>query len=352
MLSVIKINESKKWDNLVKTFKNYDIYYLSGYVKSFEMHGDGEPILFHYEDSNIKAINVSMKKDISEFEFYNDIIPKNQLFDLATPYGYGGFIVEGNSCPESINRLNKKYEDFCIENNIISEFVRFHPVINNADIVKNMYDETILGKTISIDLSIVEDIWNNITSKNRNVIRKAKKNGVEIYWGRDSNLYDTFVKMYNSTMDKDNATDYYYFDKDFYRCILNDLKYNSLMFYALYENRIIAMSIIIFANDRMHYHLSASIDEYKYLAPTNLLLYEVACWGNANGFSHFHLGGGVGSSKDGLYKFKSSFNKNSDNNFIVGKKIFDKDKYEWLVSLRGFTEGDKTSTDFFPLYRK
>ena len=350
-LEAFNINEREKWDNIVQTFKNHDVYYLSGYVKSFEMHGDGEPILFYYEDSNIRTINVSMKKDISEFEFYNDKIPKNQLFDLATPYGYGGFIVEGNSCPESINMLNKKYEDFCIENNIISEFVRFHPLINNADIVKNMYDETTLGKTISIDLCTAEDIWNNITSKNRNVIRKAKKNGVEIYWGRDRNLYDIFIKMYNSTMDKDNATSYYYFDKDFYECILNDLKYNSLMFYAVYENMIIAMSIILFANDRMHYHLSASIDEYKHLAPTNLLLYEAARWGNAHGLSCFHLGGGVGSSEDSLYKFKSSFNRNSDNNFIVGKKIFDKDKYEMLVSLRGFLEEDDINV-FFPQYRR
>jgi Pyruvate/2-oxoacid:ferredoxin oxidoreductase gamma subunit len=36
------------------------VYYLSGYSKAFQLHGDGEPTLFYYEDSNIKAVNVVM----------------------------------------------------------------------------------------------------------------------------------------------------------------------------------------------------------------------------------------------------------------------------------------------------
>ncbi len=351
MLSVITINESEKWDDIIRTFKNYDVYYLSGYTKAFELHGDGEPILFYYEDNNIRAINVSMKRDISEVIYYKEIIPKRTLFDLSTPYGYGGFIIEGKCCSESIDKLNKEYVNFCIENSIICEFVRFHPLIENADIVNNIYDETILGKTVSINLSSTDKMWNDITSKNRNVIRKAKKNGVEIFWGRDRNLYDIFIEMYNHTMEKDNATSYYYFNKGFYDSILNDLKYNSHMFYAVYNNKIIAMSIILFANCNMHYHLSASVEEYKHLAPTNLLLYEAACWGNANGYSAFHLGGGVGSSEDSLYKFKNSFNRYSDNKFIIGKKIFDKGKYESLVSLRGFSEEISNMGNFFPKYR-
>jgi len=39
--------------------------------------------------------------------------------------------------------------------------------------------------------------------------------------------------MYNETMDNDGASGYYYFKKDFYNSILEDLKYNSLIFYAV-----------------------------------------------------------------------------------------------------------------------
>ena len=65
--------------------------------------------------------------------------------------------------------------------------------------------------------------------------------------------------------------------------------------------------------------LVSSDREYQHFAPTNLLLYEVACWGCENGYKTFHLGGGLDSKEDSLYKFKSAFNRNSDNTFSIGR---------------------------------
>lgn len=182
------------------------------------------------------------------------------------------------------------------------------------------------------------------------MIRKAKKSGVEIYCGRSPDLFCKFKKLYNVTMDKDNAKEYYYFGDDFYNSVLNDLKYNSLIFYAVYEERIISISIILFANRYLHYHLSASDREYQHLAPTNLLLYEAACWGCVNRYKTFHLGGGLGSKEDNLYKFKKAFNRNFDNIFAVGKKVFDEEKYNELCEYRKIDK-NVNNIGFFPLYR-
>jgi len=141
------------------------------------------------------------------------------------------------------------------------------------------------------------------------------------------------------------------FKKDFYNSILEDLKYNSLIFYAVFEDRIISMSIILFANKQMHYHLSATDREYRNLAPTNLLLYEAACWGIENGYKTFHLGGGLGSREDSLYQFKKGFNKNSSTYFCIGKKIFDKEKYDELIKIRKQDPYFDENKLFFPLYR-
>ena len=103
--------------------------------------------------------------------------------------------------------------------------------------------------------------------------------------------------------------------------------------------------------DQLHYHLSASLNEFKNLAPSNLLLWEVAKWGCKNGYKTFHLGGGLGCQEDGLYKFKKSFNKSGDIKFAVGKKIFDTNIYWKLVSI----SGKKTALQlegFFPKYRE
>jgi lipid II:glycine glycyltransferase (peptidoglycan interpeptide bridge formation enzyme) len=146
--------------------------------------------------------------------------------------------------------------------------------------------------------------------------------------------------------------------KTFYDSLLYDLKYNAIYFYAVYQDKIIAMSIVLLANGYMNYHLSASDRVYQHLAPTNLLLYEAACWGCEHGFSTFHLGGGVGSRADDLYQFKSSFNRNSDYSFSIGKKIFNQPVYEELVEIRvkEYTKADENlnrdvSTTFFPQYR-
>ena len=124
------------------------------------------------------------------------------------------------------------------------------------------------------------------------------------------------------------------------------------MFYAVLNGEIIAISIMLYANQQMHYHLCGSLIEYHHLAPSNLLLYKAALWGCEHGFKTFHLGGGVGSSEDNLYKFKAAFNRNSDYQFSIGKEIFDQGKYDELVAERvardsGFNQDSK----FFPLYR-
>ena len=153
-------------------------------------------------------------------------------------------------------------------------------------------------------------------------------------------------------MDKDHASDYYYFGDKFYESIYNDLRDNYEMFYAVYEGKIIAMAIIIYANKQMHYHLSGSLLEYRNLAPSNLLLYEAALWGCNKGFKTFHLGGGVGSGEDNLYKFKAAFNRNSNYTFSIGKQIFDVDKYNLLIDYRKTIDINfDESSSYFPLYR-
>lgn len=352
MLSIVSIDESDKWDEIVRSFSNFDVYYLSEYTKAFKIHGDGEPILFYYEGQGIRAINVVMKRNVENDKNFKGKIPESSYFDLVTPYGYGGFLIEGNKSVSNIKLLNDEYSTYCKNNGIISEFVRFHPILENHKNLDILYDVLTLGKTVSIDLKSTEQIWSDLTSKNRNMIRKANKLGVEIYWGRSPELFHQFIGLYNATMDKDNAKEYYYFREGFYNSVLNDLKYNSLIFYSVFEDKIIAMSMILFANNQVHYHLSASDREYQNLAPTNLLLYEVACWGCENGYKTFHLGGGLGSREDSLYKFKKAFNRNSDNIFSVGRKVFDEEKYDELIEIRSKEGCFGKSTSFFPGYRK
>lgn len=343
MLNVYTLKDANKWDEIVKTFKDYDVYYLSGYTKAFYLHGDGQPLLFHYEDNDIKAINVVMKRDISNDVHFSNL-EKDKYYDFATPYGYGGWLIEGEG---KLDNLFNEYKQWCKENNIVSEFTRFHPIISNQNNVRNIYKVVDLGNTVSINLNSEEYIWDNFTSKNRNVIRKAIKNGVQIKEAFDADILKVFKDIYNQTMNRDEADEYYYFNDEFYNSILNDLNKEATVFYAEYNNKIIMASIILKSNEKLSYHLSGSLKEYGSLAATNLLLFEVAKWGSKNGYKTLHLGGGVGAKEDSLYSFKKAFNKNEPINYCLGEMIFDEDKYNELVSMRK----DEIKGSFIPLYR-
>ncbi len=342
-MQVFTLENIELWDKIVRSFEKFDTYWLSGYVKAFEIHGDGTPLLFFYEDLDSRGINVVMKRDVSELLCFSGRLEANTAFDFSTPYGYGGWLIEGKNS----QKLFETYEKWCMDNNIVSEFVRFHPVIKNH-ISASAYETIELGKTVTVDTASPEVIWNNITSKNRNMIRKAQKSGIKIYSGRHPEIYTVFREIYNGTMDKDEADSYYYFAEEFYESVLNDLPRNAQVFYAVLDEKIIAASIMLFANGRMNYHLSGSVREYSNLAPTNLLLYEAALWGSANGYKSLYLGGGVGSGEDSLFKFKKSFYRGDDlNSFWIGKKIFNIEMYEKLVSMRDNIE----NAGFFPKYR-
>lgn len=351
MLSIITLNESDKWNEIVKSFKQVDAYYLGHYTNAFKLNGDGEPHLFYFEDLNIRAINVVMKRDIEQDTHFKGKIPPNTFYDLSTPYGYGGFLIEGNITEASLDALNVEYQSFCQKEGIISEFVRFHPVLNNDHHVDRMYDITKRGKTITMSLTSQGHIWANLNSNKKRWIKKAIQSGVEIYWGRNPELFDQFMTMYSKTMDKNDARDYYYFNRDFFKSILHDMKLNAMIFYAVYEEKNIGMVLVLHCNGQLHHHFSASNSDYKHLAVTNLLMYEIACWGSVNGYKTFHLGGGVGSKEDALYRFKEGFNKNSNTIFSIGKKVFNEKIYKELIEIRKFETSFNESNTFFPLYR-
>jgi hypothetical protein len=352
VFNIISMSESSMWKDIVLSFRQHDVYYFSDYVKAFLIHGDGEPVLLSYKTDELRGINVVIKRDISHFAPFKDVIHPETYFDIVTPYGYGGYIFEGDTSKKAMERFNEDYTEFVNHEHIISEFVRYSPLNKNANFMRSISDVIDLGQTISMDLASMDVIWNNLTSKNRNMIRKAQKTGVEIRHGKSLELMDIFMNMYNATMEKDMANSYYYFGKDFYRSIHTDLHDNYEMFYAVLNERIIAMSIMLFANNQIHYHLSGSLSEYRNLAPSNLLLFEAACWGCEQGYNTFHLGGGVGAGEDNLFKFKQAFNRDSNNMFSIGKKIFDQGVYDSLVEIR--KENDLTfdlNSSYFPLYR-
>ncbi|MBQ6478121.1 MAG: peptidoglycan bridge formation glycyltransferase FemA/FemB family protein [Erysipelotrichaceae bacterium] len=331
-----------QWDEIVRSFKDHDIYYISGYLKALETNSDGEPLLFFYDNGKTRGINVVLRRDIAHCDYFRGIIEEGKLFDFSTPYGYGGWIIEG----EDKKELFDTYEEWCRENGIVCEFVRFHPLIENQRYSQDTYEVIPLGQVISMDLNDEETMLMNMSSRNRNKVRKAIKTGVTVNCCHTEKLNE-FIEIYEETMRRDNAEAYYFFHRDYYDCLFRELKDHIMIFYAQLDGKILSSCIVFLENGRLSYHLAGSTKTSGNIYETNLLIYKTAEWGCQNGYRSFLLGGGVGSQEDYLYQFKRGFDDKHSYQFYIGKKTYQKDIYDDLVSKR--TQIDRPG--FFPAYR-
>lgn len=341
---IVNIDEKEKWNNIVKSFSNYDVFYLPEYVEAFKMHGDGEPILFYYEDGKTKAMNVIMKKDIAKTEFFKDKLEENKYFDLSSPYGYGGFIIEG----EDSKNVNKCYEEYCKKNNIICEFVRFHLLEN--------YQKKYNGEAVKIKHNIIrkldmnpEEMLMDFEHKVRKNIKKANRNNLQIQIDTTGETLNNFLEIYYSTMDRNNAEQEYYFDKSFFEK-LNEMKENIVYFNVLYEGKIISTELVIYSPNNCYSYLGGTLSEYFDLRPNDFLKYEIIKWAYNKGIKNFILGGGYGGEDDGIYRYKKSFAPTGIYDFYIGKNIFNEKIYAELVKIREEI-GKIENINFFPLYR-
>lgn len=349
MLAVISPKDREKWNLCVKSFQQWDIYYLCEYAESFELHGDGAPLLIYYEDDKTRFCYVVMKKDIAESALFGEKLPRGLYFDFETPYGYGGILCDGTVPKDSQKRFGKELGVYCLENHIISQFIRFHPLLSNYDKLELLIEKRYMHDTIYMDTTSQELIFSNMDSKNRNMVRKAVKSGVTIVQ-KPVTEYAAFMDMYVETMKKNNAGSYYTFHEDYFE-FLKSMEDCACIFYAVYEGKPISGAIMYFNNQFMHYHLSGTHTEYRKYSPGNLLLYEAACRACEKGIKMLHLGGGM-SADDSLFGFKKQFNKNGRLPFYIGRTIFNEGVYQELLQIRKGLDADfKEDNHYMIQYR-
>ncbi|MCI9008638.1 MAG: GNAT family N-acetyltransferase [Lachnospiraceae bacterium] len=315
----------------MRSFPKWDVYYLYEYAYSFMLHGDGDIYLIYFENGKDRLCYVVMENDISKAKQFQNRLESGRYYDWETPYGYGGPLVDAVISEKSREVFKSEIKDYCMKRGIVAQFIRFHPLLKNHDILPNLIEAQYLRDTIFVDTTSRELIISNMDSKNRNMVRKAQKNGVTIIV-KDIQEFEAFLSMYNETMKEKGAEDYYAFKRDYFES-LSALKDNALIFYAMYEGMPISGSIMYYNDWNMHYHLSGSFAEYRKYSPGNLLLYEAACWANDHGIKRFHLGGGM-LPNDSLFGFKKQFNKNGRIAFTVGRTVFDQEAYEELLKVR------------------
>lgn len=344
MISTITIKEQDKWDTIVKSFNNYDVNYLSQYAKAFAENGEGYPLLIYFENDTSKAMNVVMKRDISLNESFKGKLQPNEWFDISTPYGYGGFLIEG----EDYQTLDEEYVRYCKENGFISEFIRFHLFSD----YKEIFNGTVISYTNNVvrtlDLDI-EDMVMDCEHKVRKNLKKANKAGLKIEIDYSGERMEEFLDIYYGTMDRNDAKSNFFFPESFFK-IINEMTNNFVYIHVIHEDKVISTELVIFGTENCYSFLGGTHSDFFDLRPNDFLKVEIIKWAKDKGLRRFILGGGYGQD-DGIFRYKKSFSPNGIYKFYVGNRIFDEEKYSELVKIRSSNQYFDKDTNFFPKYR-
>ena len=281
-----------------------DIYYIPEYAEACEFSDDAEVEYCVYKD----LIYVYLKK---KYYFEGEL-----CYDLITLYGYSGYYYEKI---ETFREFLALFREQAKKRNYVTEVVRQNPYLN---LVIDNYDVIVSRTTFGINLKkyiSFDEYLKNTSKDNKRGYNIACKNNLkfEILDFNEDTLKQ-FIEVYNFTMNKLNATKYYYFNKGYYDGLLKT-KDNILLATIKKDDKIISSSIIFKYGDYLHYHIGGSFLEDRNIRPNNFLHCNIIQYGIENNYSMYHLGGGL-KDNDSLYTFK---NKIGDTkfNYVIYKNI-------------------------------
>ncbi|MDN4605929.1 GNAT family N-acetyltransferase [Sporosarcina highlanderae] len=321
---------------------NYpDIYYHPKWVELYAGLDCGKPGYYKLENDYGTIIYPYVKRVVPY------TIEETKYYDIITPYGFNGPCImdcSNHTKDLLIKSFEEDFSKYCIENNIVTEYVRFSPWLENHIDFQKYYLLSENKKTIAVNLLVDNILTDEISSKRRNLIRKAIKSNVSIQFDYTGETIENFYCLYQNTIQKNSISEYYQFDIFLLKRNFEKLSGNIFIVNAIYEDEIISSSIFLHNGKNLHYHFSANNYEKTNLNGNSLILYTVAEWGKENNKEFLHLGGASRSTD--LMKFKLSFTKSNGFPFYVGKRIRQKDVYKKLVQISG-----SFNSDYFPEYR-
>ncbi len=357
-MSIIKIlgmENKKEWLDLFEKMSFNDIYLSPSYLSTCKHIMEGTPYCFVYIKGPGKYIMYPFfKRRINDLDIFANL--SDEYFDIISPYGYSGFL---SSCPEfDISDFIKAFDDYCRQEKIINEFIRFNPLLKNNEL-KGINDKLELirwSDTVYIDLDCrLEEIKARFTAANKRNINKAIKNDLQIVEleCNEKNLLQ-FFKVYNHTMDRLKAKSFYYFSEEYFISLKEELKDMVKLFSIINKSgEHVSMGIFFAFKQFIHYHLGGSWMTYWNMRPNNLLFSGVIEWAQLHGYKKLHLGGGY-NKNDSLFRFKKSFSPLTLPYYIV-KRVHDSKIYNELQQINtqylkanNIREIDES---YFPAYR-
>lgn len=336
MVEIIPLNDTKKWNERIRSMTFYDFYHLAEY---HQLDTSGKPLLFYYKDSRISIA----------FPFILRNISGTDCNDVTSVYGYPGPVADTlDFFSDSIGNFHNELLTFFDSYRIVSAFSRLHPLFPcQNNLLKGLDGIENSGFTVGIDLSLPESsLYADYSHSLIYDIRKVKKKGVFLKNAETKDEIDCFTDIYRETMKRVDAKPLYFFSDEYFRQFVQTV--NSKIKLAVFRDQIIAGTLYTECNGIVQIHLSGTKTEFLKWSPSKYLWDQIRSESYRNECKFLHLGGGVHSIEDGIFNFKTLFSKRKFE-FKTWRHIHNKEQYQQLVQKE--LKGKDSEISFFPLYR-
>jgi len=329
------VNEESDWRSLLDKFPSYDFVHTYDFHRLSQLNGEGEPVMYVLKDER--------NKPLMSWQTLKRAIEGTPYVDLSSVYGYGGPLLR-DFCdlPTRFRMVWQRMK----EDGAVSLFSRMHPLFVEEINVEELKGER-LGDVVIVDVESGEEVISRYRGSHRREIVNAQKSGLEITvdWGFDS-LGD-FYSIYRQSMLSLNASDYYMFSMEYFSRLVSCRDFKIILIFAELDGRKISASIFLVTGEIMQYYLSGTVSTHRKIAASKAIIAKAHELASGLGVKKLVLGGGVGSEKDALFKFKSGFSKITKP-FYITKKVLNKPIYEQLCAARSLSH---KKSGFFPEYR-
>ncbi len=336
----------------------HDFYHLPGYLELESQRQQGQPEAIAIEDGDLVFF---LPYIIRECHQSADLLALGHtpIYDIISPYGYPGMVTNlAGQNPQFVEKCLNIVYDCWRAKNICSAFLRLHPILNHyIDPSRSDPDRFIIserGDVVICDLTNdSEALWKQIRSSYRNKINKLKRTGFVAKIVTADSL-DLFIEIYIETMQRVNASATYFFTREYFQGLVKVLGDRVQICVVEIDGETAAASLITEVNGIVQYHLSGTRTKFLSQSPTTIMLDYIMRWGKQRDNKYLNLGGGLGSSRDSLYYFKSGFSDRFAP-FMTMQSIINKELYTELIHSRATTlnrtVAEFEQTAFFPAYR-
>jgi hypothetical protein len=352
---------SPRWNELLSGLP-HDFYHTAAYHRFESGNGGGTAHAF--------AATADDKVFFWPYLLKKAVVPGaaewTGAYEAGSVYGYPGPVFSDGCDAGFLARAFNGLAEAWRSQRVVNVFSRLHPVLETQRALVDLQGAGALeayvlpgsdalvchGKTVSIDLR--QDAAARMAgyaASVRSGVRRNQRAGLATICDCEFRYLKEFHEFYLAAMDRNKASDYYYFPLDYFERLIREHAGIVRLFVTRSGETPASTALISTYREQMQGLFIMANPALAGMAPSRTLIHDVCDWGREHGALDFHLGGGRGGAADSLFSFKAAFS-DVHRDFYTCRLIVDAAEYAQLVRLRasaGPLDADET---FFPAWRR